>query len=37
MNLGIEKAVEFTDKWDQAAFDPDYEVFDSLNSFKSLN
>ena len=30
-----EKAVEFTDQWDQAAFDPDYEV-DSLDSFKPL-
>ena len=30
-----EKAEEFTDKWDQAAFDPNYEV-DSLDSFKPL-
>lgn len=29
------KAEEFTDQWDQAAFDPNYEV-DSLASFKPL-
>ena len=29
------KAVEFTDQWDQAAFDPDYQI-DSLDSFKTL-
>lgn len=29
------KAVEFTDEWDQAAFDPKYEV-DSLESFEPL-
>lgn len=30
-----EKAVEFTDQWDQAAFDPSYEI-DPLESFESL-
>ena len=30
-----EKAIEFTDKWDQAAFDPEYKT-DSLESFKPL-
>tara|TARA_B100000029_G_scaffold516236_1_gene627865 strand:- start:18989 stop:19531 length:543 start_codon:yes stop_codon:yes gene_type:complete len=30
-----EKAKQFTDEWDQAAFDPDYEV-DSLESFIPL-
>ncbi|MFT4720349.1 MAG: putative HD phosphohydrolase [Candidatus Azotimanducaceae bacterium] len=30
-----DKAVQFTDEWDQAAFDPAYEV-DSLESFKPL-
>ena len=30
-----QKAEEFTDQWDQAAFDPNYEV-DSLDSFKPL-
>ena len=30
-----QKAEEFTDQWDQAAFDPNYEV-DSLDSFKTL-
>ena len=35
MNLGIKKATEFTDEWDQAAFDPDYKI-DSLESFKPL-
>jgi hypothetical protein len=29
------KATEFTDEWDQAAFDPDYET-DSLESFEPL-
>ena len=29
------KAEQFTDEWDQAAFDPAYEV-DSLESFKPL-
>jgi hypothetical protein len=29
------KATEFTDDWDQQAFDPDFEV-DSLESFKPL-
>jgi len=29
------KAVEFTDEWDQAAFDPDYKV-DPLESFEAL-
>ena len=29
------KAVEFTDEWDQAAFDPSYET-DSLESFEPL-
>ena len=30
-----DKATEFTDDWDQQAFDPDFEV-DSLESFKPL-
>ena len=30
-----EKAIEFTDKWDQAAFDPEYKT-DSLESFEPL-
>ena len=29
------KAIEFTDEWDQAAFDPDYKT-DSLESFEPL-
>ena len=29
------KATEFTDDWDQQAFDPEFEV-DSLESFKPL-
>ena len=29
------KATEFTDAWDQQAFDPDFEV-DNLESFKPL-
>jgi hypothetical protein len=29
------KAIEFTDDWDQAAFDPKYQV-DSLESFEPL-
>ena len=29
------KATEFTDDWDQAAFDPEYEL-DSLESFEPL-
>jgi hypothetical protein len=29
------KAIEFTDKWDQAAFDPSYQT-DSLASFEPL-
>jgi hypothetical protein len=29
------KAIEFTDDWDQAAFDPKYKV-DSLESFEPL-
>jgi predicted HD phosphohydrolase len=29
------KAIEFTDEWDQAAFDPSYRI-DSLESFEPL-
>ena len=31
----LKKAIEFTDKWDQAAFDPEYKT-DSLESFEPL-